>query len=84
MKEVDGIPIRNLRHLVEVLRDGTSRFVVFDFYGRGTETFAFPRQEALAATDEILTDNGVRTQGSPELLTVWSEKAAAGGPAATR
>jgi hypothetical protein len=28
----------------------------------------------VAATDEILTDNGVRSQASPRLLKVWSEK----------
>jgi hypothetical protein len=28
----------------------------------------------VAATDEILTDNGVRSQASPELLKVWNEK----------
>ena len=30
----------------------------------------------LAATDEILTDNGVRSQGSPDTLAVWNRKAA--------
>jgi hypothetical protein len=25
----------------------------------------------LAATDDILSDNGVRSQGSPELMEVW-------------
>jgi hypothetical protein len=28
----------------------------------------------LAATDDILTDNGVRAQGSPDMLAVWLEK----------
>ena len=30
----------------------------------------------LAATDDILTDNGVRAQGSSDMMTVWQEKAA--------
>jgi hypothetical protein len=30
----------------------------------------------LAATDDILTDNGVRAQGSPNMLAVWQERAA--------
>jgi len=28
----------------------------------------------LAATEEILTDNGIRAQGSPDTLKVWSAK----------
>jgi hypothetical protein len=27
-----------------------------------------------AATEEILTDNGIRAQGSPDTLKVWSAK----------
>jgi hypothetical protein len=36
----------------------------------------FPRKEMVAATDDILSDNGVRAQGSPELMQVWSGKSA--------
>jgi hypothetical protein len=28
----------------------------------------------LAATEDILTDNGIRSQGSPDLLEVWQSK----------
>ncbi|HXQ80808.1 MAG TPA: trypsin-like peptidase domain-containing protein [Opitutaceae bacterium] len=73
---VNGTKIRNLRHLVEVLRDAKGEFITFAFAGRGGETLIFPRQEMLAATDEILTDNGVRAQASPELLAVWQAKPA--------
>jgi hypothetical protein len=27
----------------------------------------------VAATEEILTDNGVRAQGSPDMLKVWQQ-----------
>jgi hypothetical protein len=30
----------------------------------------------LAATDDILTDNGVRAQGSPNMMAIWQEKTA--------
>jgi S1-C subfamily serine protease len=73
---VNGIPIRNLRHLVEVLRDAKTEFMIFDLDGKGGETLVFPRKEMLAATDEILTDNGVRAQASPDLLDVWQAKPA--------
>jgi hypothetical protein len=30
----------------------------------------------VAATDEILNDNGVRAQGSPDTLAIWQGKPA--------
>jgi S1-C subfamily serine protease len=71
VETVNGITIKNLRQLVEVLRDARTPFMTFTFDGWGGETLVFPRKDMLAANDEILTDNGVRAQGSPELLSVW-------------
>ena len=31
-----------------------------------------PRQECIAASEDILTDNGVRAQGSADMLAVWN------------
>jgi len=72
---VNGIAIRNLRHLVEVLRDTQDEFLTFEFVGRG-ETLVFPRKEMVAATEEILSDNGIRAQASTGLLDVWKAKPA--------
>jgi len=36
----------------------------------------FPRAAMVAATDEILNDNGVRAQGSPDTLAIWQGKPA--------
>ena len=74
VKAVNGTTIKNLEHLVAVLRDCRDEFVTIEFYGRGGETLVFPRAEMAAATDEILTDNGVRSQGSPDTLKIWNEK----------
>ena len=71
VRSVDGTPIRNLAHLVEVLRDAKDEFAVFEFDGVGNEGLVFRRSEMLAATDEILNDNGVRSQGSPDTLAIW-------------
>ena len=38
------------------------------------ETIVFPRAEMVAATNEILTDNGIRSQGSPDILKIWETK----------
>ncbi|HWN93932.1 MAG TPA: trypsin-like peptidase domain-containing protein [Methylomirabilota bacterium] len=75
VKTINGIPIKNLEHLVQVLRDSKEEFIAVEFNLRGGETLVFPRAETLAATDEILTDNGVRSQGSPNMLAIWNAKA---------
>jgi S1-C subfamily serine protease len=76
VKTINGTPIKNLKHLVEVLRDSRDEFLVFTFDNRGGEAPVFSRRELLAATDEILTDNGIRAQGSPDTLAIWNEKPA--------
>ena len=75
VKSINGTPVKNLRHLVELLRDAKDDYVVFDFQGRGQETLVFPRKDMVAATEEILTDNGVRAQGSADTLAIWNAKA---------
>jgi len=75
VKTINGTPIKNLNHLVEVLRDVKDEFIVIKFDGRGGEGLVFLRNEMLAATEEILTDNGVRSQGSPDTLGIWNAKA---------
>jgi S1-C subfamily serine protease len=74
IKSVNGIPVKNLRHLVEVLRDAKEEFIVIAFASRGGETMTFPRAQMVAATEEILTDNGVRNQGSPDMMAIWNAK----------
>jgi S1-C subfamily serine protease len=74
VKTVNGIPIKNLTHLVEVLRDSKDEFITLAFDSRYAETQVFPRAEMLAATEDILTDNGLRSQGSPDTLAVWDPK----------
>jgi S1-C subfamily serine protease len=73
---LNGTRVRSLKHLVALLRDLKDEFVVIRCEHRGGETLVFPRKEMVAATEDILNDNGVRAQGSPELLAVWSGKSA--------
>ena len=74
VKSVNDIPIKSLRHLVEVLRDAKEEFIIIELAGRGSESLVFPRKEMVAATDEILNDNGIRAQGSPDMLEAWNAK----------
>lgn len=71
VERVNGNSVRNLAHLVELLRDTRDEFVCFDFAGRESDAIVLPRADALAATDELLNDNGIRAQGSPHLLKIW-------------
>jgi S1-C subfamily serine protease len=78
---INGTHVRSLEHLVAVLRDLKDPFVSIEFDQKGNEALVFSRAAMLAATDDILTDNGVRAQGSPKVMAVWQEKGPAGnGP----
>ena len=74
VKEVNGVPIKNLRHFVEVLRDSKEKFTTIRFDDKASETIVFNHKDALKATDEILSDNGIREQASEDLTPVWSKK----------
>ncbi len=74
VKTVNGTAVKSLAHLVELLRDLKDEFVTFEFDGRLGEALVFRREEMVAATEQILTDNGVRAQGSPDTLKIWQAK----------
>jgi hypothetical protein len=73
---VNGTPVKSLKHLVALLRDMTDPFVTIEFFTKGGEALVFSRTAIMAATDDILTDNGVRAQGSPDMMAVWQAKPA--------
>jgi S1-C subfamily serine protease len=95
LSEVNGIPVKNLRHLVELLRDNRDEQVSFKFAASGVlthETMVFNRAELKEATGKILEENGIRHPFSPDLRTIWeasapaekhSAQAACCGPAQT-
>ena len=73
----DVVPPRGSK----VLRDSKDEFIRMEFDMRGAETLVFPRAELVAATDDILTDNGVRSQGSADTLAIWNRKGPGGSAA---
>lgn len=73
LSHVNDIPVRNLKHLVELLRYNTAQYLEFRFAGHGTETLVFRRPEMVEATEEILTDNSIRKQYSDDLEAVWKK-----------
>ena len=72
VKKFNDIEVRNLKHLVELMRDSQQEYFVFEFVGEIYETYVFDREEFLAATEEVLDDNGIRRQGTPELLKIFN------------
>jgi S1-C subfamily serine protease len=74
VESVNGVPVRSLRHLVALLRDLKDELVVLRFDQRAGETMVLPRKAMLEATDGILSDNGIRAQGSADMLDVWNGK----------
>ncbi len=68
-------PFAACGHLVALLRDLKDEFVTIETDNRGGETMVFRRRDVLAATEGILSDNGVRAQGSPDMLAVWQAAA---------
>ena len=73
LAEVNGVRIRNLKHLVEFLRDNRDEYAAFRFHGKGSDNIVLKRADVAAATEEILSDNGIREQGSGEVMRVWRE-----------
>jgi S1-C subfamily serine protease len=74
LQAVNGISVKNLGHLVEILRDCRDDFVSFTFAEHWSESIVLPRAEALAATEGILDDNGIRNQGSSDMLAIWNKE----------
>jgi S1-C subfamily serine protease len=74
LRSINGQQVRSLRHAVEILRDLTDDYVVFEFEQHHGETLVFSRQEIMASTERILADNDVRAQGSADMVAVWQSK----------
>jgi hypothetical protein len=74
VEEVNGVRIRNLPHLIETLRDAQGEFVEISFLGHPTESIVFRRTEALAATEDVLSDNGIRMHCSPDMAKYWLKR----------
>jgi hypothetical protein len=72
VRSLNHHPVKNLANLVEIIRDSHDEFVTIEFAGRGAETLVFPREEMISATEAILSDNGIRSQGSPDVMSIWT------------
>jgi PDZ domain len=74
LSEVNNTPVKNLRHLVEILRDSREEQISFKFANAGVlthETMVFKRSDLIEATGKILEENGIRYPYSADLRAVW-------------
>ena len=79
VSELNGIPVKNLRHLVELIRDNRDSQITLKFAKSGVmthETMVFNRKELLEATGKILEENGIRYPYSADLRPIWEKTTA--------
>jgi len=74
MSKLNDVKVKNLPHLIELVRDCKDEYLEFKFAETEVETLVFRRQDMLDATEDILSDNGIRKQYSDELGAVWNNK----------
>jgi S1-C subfamily serine protease len=77
VKDVDGVSVRNLRHLVELLRDGRGEYLTIRFFGEMSETLVFIRRAIEDSTPDLMRDNGIPKRGTDDLMAVWGARAPA-------
>jgi S1-C subfamily serine protease len=74
VKSINDIPVRSLRHFVELMRDMKDELVVIKFDQRSSESIVVPHAQMLQSTEAVLSDNGIRFQASADLMDVWTGK----------
>ena len=74
VEKLNGVMIKNIKQLVENIRDSKDETLVFEFAGNGSENLVWDRESFIEATESVLDDNGIRRQGSANLMKVWEEK----------
>jgi hypothetical protein len=71
VEKVNGIKVKNLNSFVEQIRDMKEPFIAFTFAGNYTETMVFRRDEMEIATEDVLSENGIRFQCSEDIKKIW-------------
>lgn len=74
LKTLNGTPVKNLKHLVELVSTSTDKYLVFEWDDEAAETVVFDREELLKSTDDVLEENQVRNQMSDDLKSAWEKK----------
>lgn len=67
VKSINGVEVRNLVHLIELIQSSRDEFLEFEFYDDGVGLVILNRKEFLDSTESILEENSVRVRCSPGL-----------------
>ena len=80
VRDVNGIHIKNLRHLVETLRDSKGKYTRFRFADDFSDVLVFDKNDLERATGEIMEDQGIAParRGSADVLKIWQAKGRVG------
>jgi len=73
IEKLNDKPVKNLKSLAEMLRDSKDDYLRFDMADR-SESLVFKRSEMEAATEEILSNEGIRYQASDSLKDVLEKE----------
>jgi S1-C subfamily serine protease len=76
VSEVNGTKVKNLAHLVELVRSCNDEYLTFRFAEDYSETLVFRRKAMLEATEPLMSENGIPRRGSDDVLAVWNGKVA--------
>ena len=76
ISEVNGTKIKNLVHLVELIRSCQDEYLTFRFAEDYAETMVFRRKAMLDATEPLMSENGIPRRGTDDVLAVWNGKVA--------
>ena len=68
---INGQQVRSLKHLVTILRDMKDDYVTIEFDQPEREALVFSHAELADSTERILNNNGIRAQGSPDIMAIW-------------
>jgi len=71
VSQIQGTPVKNLRHAATLLRDVTDEFVRMDLVGAPTKVLTFKRQELLDGMSDVLDDEGIRQPFSSDLQDLF-------------
>jgi S1-C subfamily serine protease len=76
LSEVNGTKVKNLAHLVDLIRSSKDEYLTFRFAEDYSETLVFRRKAMLDATESLMSENGIPRRGSDDVLAVWNGKVA--------
>lgn len=71
ISHVNGVAVKNFHHLVELIRDSSDPYIEFTFAGHHVETTIFRKDAMGAATEDVLSENGIRFQYSQDVAEIW-------------